>query len=148
MKLVFISDTHGDLSLIKQVALREYDADVFLHLGDVEAYPEEISPFVAIKGNCDSSLYHYPLERCISLPSGKTMFLRHIPLTEQEAEEIAKKGFSYFIHGHTHRREDEIRGGIHHLCPGSLSKPRDGFYGSYLIMECDERGEKITFKTI
>ncbi len=148
MKIVFVSDTHGDLSLIKQVALKEYNADVFLHLGDVEAYPEEISPFVAIKGNCDSSLYHYPLERDITLPSGKTLLMRHIPLMREDTVEIVRKGFSYFVHGHTHRREDEIREGVHFLCPGSLSKPRDGFYGSYLTMECDERGEKITFKTI
>ena len=37
MKIVVISDTHGDLSALRRVALIEYDADLYLHAGDVEA---------------------------------------------------------------------------------------------------------------
>jgi predicted phosphodiesterase len=39
MKIVVISDTHGDLSALRRVALIENDADLYLHAGDVEASP-------------------------------------------------------------------------------------------------------------
>lgn len=150
MKILFISDTHGSLSELKALLYKEYDADLYLHLGDVLGPSEEIAPFVAVRGNCDSSLYHYPFERELTLPSGKKMLLRHHPLScSKEAEELKERGYSYFLHGHTHKREDLLLpNGLRSLCPGSLSYPRDGEYCSYLVFKADPEGENWEFKKL
>ena len=148
MKIVFVSDTHGELSLLRKVLLKEFDASVYFHLGDSECTHEEIAPFVAVKGNCDSSLFHYPLSRTFTLPSSKKLFLQHHPLNQEECRELAMVGYTYFVHGHTHKRQEAEVGTLKILCPGSLDFPRDGNYGSYLVLLADEEGEKFLFKNI
>lgn len=149
MKIVFVSDTHGELSLLKEVALKEYDASVYFHLGDSECEANEIAPFCSVKGNCDSSLFHYPLSRTFVLPSGKKIFLRHHPFSSvEDYRNLEKEGFSYFIHGHTHKRREEQIGNLKVYCPGSLDYPRDGNYGSYLVLEANEEGETFQFRSI
>jgi len=148
MKIVFLSDTHGSLSELKNVALREYDADAYFHLGDVLATPSEILPFVAVKGNCDPSYFAYPPSRTLVLPSGKRLYMRHHPLGEEEAVGLREGGYSYFLHGHTHRREDRLLApGLRSLCPGSPSFPRDEI-ASYLVLFAFETGEAFEFKTV
>lgn len=39
LKIVVISDTHGDKGIIQKIALQEYDADYYFHLGDSEPFP-------------------------------------------------------------------------------------------------------------
>ncbi len=90
MKIVFLGDNHGELSLLKRVALIEYDADVFFHLGDSELSPKEIEPFVGVLGNCDHPSSLYPLERTFSLPSARRLLMRHRPIMEEEALELSK----------------------------------------------------------
>lgn len=148
MKIVIVSDTHGENALLKKVALKEYDATLFLHLGDALDYSEAIAPFVAVKGNCDSTLFHFPPSRELTLPSGKKVLFRHYPYLGTDVDELLKEGFSFLFHGHTHKREERVEKGVTILCPGSLSFPRDGQYGSYLVFECDEYKEKWTFKNI
>ena len=48
MKIVIISDTHGDFYELKRVAMIENGANMFLHAGDVEAFGDEnVSPFAS-----------------------------------------------------------------------------------------------------
>lgn len=148
MKIVFLGDNHGELSLLKKVALLEYDADVFFHLGDSELLPKEIEPFVGVLGNCDHPSSLYPLERAFSLPSGRRLLMRHRPIMQEEALELSKQGYRYFFHGHTHKRERKEIGGLLSFSPGSISFPRDEHYGSYIVLIGDKEGEKILFKNV
>lgn len=148
MKIVFVSDTHGEISLLRKVVLKEFDASIYFHLGDSECSSEEIAPFVAVKGNCDSSFFHYPLSRTFTLPSSKKLFLEHHPLSQEECQKLIEEGYSYFIHGHTHKREEKEVGPLKIFCPGSLDYPRDGNYGSYLVFLADEKREQFFFKSI
>lgn len=148
MKIVFIGDNHGELSLLREVALLEYDADVFFHLGDSELLPKEIEPFVGVLGNCDHPSSLYPYERSFSLPSGKRLLMRHRPISEEEAMALSKKGYRYLFHGHTHKREERQVGGLLSFSPGSLSFPRDEQYGSYIVLLGDKEGEKVLFKNV
>ena len=34
MKIVVVSDSHGNVDVLRDIALREGDADIFLHCGD------------------------------------------------------------------------------------------------------------------
>jgi len=59
MKVVVISDTHGDSDIFYEIASRNQNADLFIHLGDGEREFEDmcsafpISAFLMVRGNND-----------------------------------------------------------------------------------------------
>ena len=65
MKILVFSDTHGDVSLMKDVVSRNrYDTDLVIHLGDhlkdlqsvMMDYPTIAS--IGVLGNCDFASMH------------------------------------------------------------------------------------------
>ncbi len=146
MKIVIIGDTHGDLSRMQNVFLREQNADVFLHAGDVEAPSSTITPFSAVRGNCDGFYQEYPILRNINTPFG-ILHIEHRPISSL-AMLLALKGdgVRIFVHGHTHVRESREESGILVFSPGSLVYPRDNDKGTYLVLEVDEKGVTPIFK--
>ncbi len=147
MIYLLASDIHGDLSTLRGLVLKNPEAGAFLLLGDVQASPEEISPFVSVLGNSDLGYRdHYPLHREIVFESGKKALLAHHPLPNRALDRLIENGYSYFLHGHTHVREDRLYRGLRILCPGSTSFPRDGGMGSYILIDSNPDGEKVLFK--
>lgn len=148
MKIVVISDTHGDTSAINQVLLRERGVDLYLHAGDVVAPKEAINPFAAVRGNCDG-FYRQDYDKVYEYktPFGK-IHMEHIPLSDIMVEALKLEGVRIFIHGHTHVRKVEKDGEAYIFCPGSLTYPRDNNKGTYLILEVTEKEVKYTFKEI
>ncbi len=149
MKIVVISDTHGDFYELKRVAMRENGADLFLHAGDVESFGgEEIRPFAAVKGNCDYGMSKFPNEYWYMTPYGKLYMKHHPILLKEEVQRLQEAHVKIFIHGHTHIKEARKIGDLYIFCPGSLVYPRDGGSGSYLVLEVEKNGVKATFKTL
>ena len=72
MRIIVLSDTHGNPKVLETILARHADADACIHLGDGEGdvklflscHPEWESKFYAVRGNCDfnSSL---PISRTI-----------------------------------------------------------------------------------
>ncbi len=148
MKIVLISDTHGSFYELKKVAMIENGADLYLHAGDVESFSnEDISPFAAVKGNCDYYSPSFPIERRISTPYG-TLLIRHHPvILENDLEEMYKEGIRIFIHGHTHIKENKKYKDMYIICPGSLCRPRDD-YASYAVIDVEKGKVEVRFKKI
>ena len=73
IKLLVISDTHGDTSLAEKVLEKHQDADIVIHLGDYlrdaerlhELYPE--IRFEVVCGNCDYVGGDIPMEKLLEL---------------------------------------------------------------------------------
>lgn len=149
MKIVIVSDTHGDTYALQQVLLREQKVDLFLHAGDVVAPKEAISPFAAVRGNCDGYYRQdYPVSYEYMTPLGK-LHMEHIhTVLEAKIPELKDNGIKIVIHGHTHVRREEVINGVYVFCPGSLTYPRDNDVGTYLVLEVTEDGVKPTFKEI
>jgi uncharacterized protein len=148
MKIVVISDTHGDLSALRRVALIEYDADLYLHAGDVEASSGDIAPFAAVKGNCDGAFPDFPFRYETMTPFGK-LHMEHYPIYSSAMIAALKQdGVRILIHGHTHEKEEELLDGVWVFCPGSLTFPHDSDSGTYLVLDVNEKEVKSTFKTI
>jgi putative phosphoesterase len=148
MKIVVISDTHGDLSALRRVALIEYDADLYLHAGDVEASSGDIAPFAAVKGNCDGAFPDFPFRYETMTPFGK-LHMEHYPIYSSAMIAALKQdGVRILIHGHTHEKEEELLDGVLVFCPGSLTFPHDSDSGTYLVLDVNEKEVKSTFKTI
>ena len=53
------------------------------------------------------------------------------------AQDAHEKGADIVIFGHTHIKENKIIGGVEMINPGSLSLPRDGIKGSYVVMDLE-----------
>lgn len=61
MRIIVLSDTHGNYQILETILLRHADADACIHLGDGERevhlflsnHPEWQQKFFAVKGNCD-----------------------------------------------------------------------------------------------
>lgn len=138
MKILVLSDSHGNIDSMAQAVERE-SPDLLLHLGDCwrdaerlhERFP--VLPLHQVPGNCDFRSTE-PNERLLLL-EGKRVLLCHghtygvkqsLLLAGYAAEEQA---LDAFLFGHTHRPLVDLRGRTLFLNPGSIGDPVCPFYG-------------------
>ena len=121
MKILVVSDSHGDNQILKDIAKKHPDMDYYIHLGDSESDEYTIFPFVSVRGNCD----YYPFEEqmLINTPYGK-LYAIHKPYGKEKF--IHENNIKIFLHGHTHIRRKQKEDGVYYLNPGAISFPRDG----------------------
>ena len=131
MRLLVVSDSHGNESNLRQAVLSQPKAEVVIHLGDGEedcsrvksAFPEKM--FLQVKGNCDwgSSLPpfgEFTLE-------GKRIFYTHghlygVKSGQYEILRAAReKKADILLYGHTHKAFTDYEDGLYFMNPGSLS---------------------------
>ena len=53
MKILLVSDSHGDYESLDRLAKMYPNMDLYLHAGDSEQDEWSIKPFVSVRGNCD-----------------------------------------------------------------------------------------------
>lgn len=132
MIIGLISDTHGCLPDAACSALEGCDAIV--HAGDIGASSilwclEAIAPVTAVLGNCDYNDFG-PAVRKTAYPvfEGLRFMVVHRPPSPYQVD----PRIDIVVHGHTHRRRDELVAGIRYFNPGSATEPRDGKLASVL----------------
>ena len=137
MKILVVSDSHGNDEILKDLCNQYPKMDYYLHAGDSQSSMMAIYPFDSVEGNCD----YYSFDRCrkIYTPTGY-LFMKHYPVLNSKE----KEGIKFFIHGHTHRYALYKSDNIITICPGSVTHPRDGTIGSYAIMDINEEETTIT----
>lgn len=154
MKVLIVSDTHGNHKNLDKILESVSDVDMFIHLGDVEGGEEYLDAVVScekhmVRGNNDF-FSELPKEEEFQIGKYKVFITHgHGHYVSLDSEYIKEEGkarrVDLVMFGHTHRpflyEDDEIIV----LNPGSLSYPRqEGRKGSYMIMELDEE-EKLHF---
>ena len=143
MRIVVLSDTHGNSYALESVILRNTDADWIIHLGDGEheldnfiLSHQKLAPkIIHIAGNCDFDslsndvlvlpvLDHKILATHGHLygVSGSLDRLKALALTNS---------CDIVLFGHTHMRYQSYEDGLYLLNPGSASIPRDGLKPSF-----------------
>ena len=134
MKILIISDTHGDTEIIKKIRDKHKDVDIILHAGDSELPPYMTNDFLCVKGNCD--YYDYPVSRDLNI-EGFMIHIEHgnrirIPVSLF----LENNSYNIVIFGHTHSLKiiENISENKYFFNPGSLVKPRDSNKGSYIIL--------------
>lgn len=146
MRILVVSDTHGDEGLLRQVVQSQSKAEVVIHLGDGERDFENVKNsfddkmFLQVRGNCDwgSDL---PLVGVITL-EGKKIFYTHghyynvkhgmyefISAAREHKADIA-------LYGHTHNAQESYDDGLYIMNPGSLH----GYRGSYGFVDITDNG--------
>ncbi len=155
MRVLVVSDTHGNHKNLAQVLELERPYDMVIHLGDIEGGEEELKaaagcPVAAVRGNNDY-FSDLPQEMEIEV-AGKKLLITHghyyyvVAGVEHLLKEALGRGVDIVMYGHTHRPLLRREGGIVIANPGSLAYPRqDGHEPTYLIMEVNEKGEEKFF---
>lgn len=142
MKLLIISDTHGDTTMMERVIQFYKDGvDAVIHCGDSElsySYFKDKHIHV-VRGNCDLDKA-FPNEEVFQLANEK-VFVVHghkhqiksslMSLHYRALEEQA----TIVCFGHSHLIGAELNENILYVNPGSLYKPRGRKEKSYAIVE-------------
>ena len=138
MKILVLSDSHGNIDNMIQAVERESPRAIF-HLGDCwrdgqrlhQRFPE--LPFEQVPGNCDF-LSQEAAERLVCLEDkrillchGHTYGVKQSLLAAGYAAE--EKDLDIFLFGHTHRPLVDLRGKTLFLNPGSIGDYARPTYG-------------------
>jgi putative phosphoesterase len=148
MKILVISDTHGDTGKAEEVIRANRGTDMVIHLGDYFRDAQKLSRmfpairFEYIYGNCDFMINNVPGEKVLDL-CGKRIFITHghrysvkwdYSRLFRKAEELDA---DIVLFEHTHI-PDMVKNGKHYILnPGSTSEPRSYKYGSYAVIEIE-----------
>ena len=158
MKLVILSDTHGNTSAVERVYAEQPDAALYLHAGDIlsdarylatlvgvvlndgEDNEQAARRVIGVTGNSDWPDANQPLARVVAA-EGHRILLTHGHScgvrygTELLARAAADADCDVAVYGHTHVVEITPGTPITVLCPGSAARPRDAYEPSYLTVE-------------
>ena len=153
MKILILSDVHGNIKLMDKILKEHNDSDFKIFLGDFELWSKEehknqIKKFdKVVTGNCDASNLSSMYE-IIELNSVRILithghmfssFLHKIDFNKLN-EFATKNNVTIVLHGHDHISECIEFNGITRFNPGSISYPRNGNKPSYGILEINKNG--------
>lgn len=147
MKICIVSDSHGDRDILQKIYNLNSNCDIYLHLGDSQLDSNWLLPFISVKGNCDY-FSDYPDFKIISTPFGN-IYAEHGHLHNHCTIDFLKsKNCQIYLYGHTHIHKIVQIGDYYFFNPGSVSSPRDGTCGTYLILELKKDIISYQFKSV
>lgn len=160
MNLLICSDIHGDYDCAKRIVdiFEKEGCERLIILGDIlyhgprNELPKGYAPkkvitllngisdkIITVRGNCDAEVDGMVLDFPVLTPrrtvtaDGVKMLLTHGHKYNADNPPRMKKG-EILLHGHTHIAKIEKFGDENYsLNPGSVSIPKDGTGGSYII---------------
>lgn len=151
MRIIAMSDSHGDFARVRRIFEENPGADCFLHLGDgardfEEAgwlFPDTVRK--GVRGNCDFGVdLEIPKEGMLEL-AGARIYYTHGDLWQVKygLDEIRRagreRGANVVLYGHTHRAMAEYDDGLWLINPGSV---RDSSHtpAGYLALDIGPAG--------
>jgi putative phosphoesterase len=149
MKILVVSDTHGDTKKAEEVIRKNRGAAMVIHLGDYFRDAEKLSgmfpevSFEYISGNSDFMMNGVPAEKLIEV-GGKRIFITHGHRYsvkwgyERLFRKVEEQQADILLFGHTHIPEIIEENGYIILNPGSTSEPRGDSNESYGVIEISE----------
>ena len=155
MKILVISDTHGDTNKAEEAIRSNKKIDLIIHLGDYFRDAQKLSnlfpeiPMEYIYGNSDFMIDDVPAEKMLEI-GGKRIFITHGHRysVKWDYDKLYKKAeemnADVLLFGHTHIPDLIEKGRYYVLNPGSTSDPRDDSNESYAIIEIN--GGKVAPK--
>ena len=144
MKILLVSDSHGDYEALEQLYKKYPNMDLYLHAGDSEQDEWSLKPFISVRGNCD---HYYDFQNFLVIPSPYgNIYVQHTPYVSKSV--INEHNAKIVIHGHTHTRRNEKVNGILFINPGAISYARDKYDGSYAILNIDKNNVEVKFYTL
>ena len=149
MKILVISDTHGDINKAEEAIRLNKEIGLIIHLGDYFRDAQKLSsifpniPIEYIYGNSDFMINDVPAEKLLEI-NGKRIFITHghrysvkwdYDKLYRKAEEM---NADILLFGHTHIPDLVEKGRLYVVNPGSTSDPREDSDESYAIIEIED----------
>ncbi|MFJ7934969.1 metallophosphoesterase [Sporosarcina sp. NPDC096371] len=151
MKLVVMSDSHGDKETVKAVSA--LPADAIFHCGDSELSFDDpvLHTMYRVRGNCDRDA-RFPTSIVVDVQVKKVLAVHghehdvrsSLMGLYYSAKEL---GADIVLFGHSHLYGAEMKDGILFLNPGSTMQPRGGKEATYAVVDWDET-VRVTFKNM
>lgn len=151
MRLLVLSDTHGNADIIEQVK-RMHKVDVQFHCGDSELPYDHaaMQSFERVRGNCDNDSRY--LEEVVVDCGNKRVLMVHGHLHNVKSSLMSlsyraqELGAHIVLFGHSHLYGAELIDNILFVNPGSLVAPRSGNPKTYAGIEIESDSEyKVHF---
>lgn len=154
MRILVVSDSHGDGSVIDSAIALSGNTDMIVHCGDgaMEAsllrsrYPDKM--VVSVCGNCDFGSV-VPSVELFSV-EGKKLFVTHGHLYNVKsglytlACAAREAGADIVLFGHTHIPFESYEDGLYMLNPGSIR----GCDGTYGFVDITDKGIVTNIKSL
>lgn len=142
MRILVVSDTHGDEQVLEELVASQPEAQTVIHLGDGASEAQAVADrfpdrtFYFVRGNCDwaSAARDIPLMREEKV-AGKRIFFTHGHEYEVKRDfyrvvcAAKERNADVLLFGHTHVPLCEYDDGLYLLNPGSLSRGINRTYG-------------------
>lgn len=150
MRILVVSDTHGDLRSLMKAVNAQPKAEVIVHCGDGDEQVQYLKQtykdkmIVGVRGNCDWSSF-LPSVETLRI-CGKTIFVTHGHLYDAKTglyritSAAREQKADILLFGHTHMPLCEYDDGLYILNPGSCK----GYFASYGYIDITENGEIVT----
>ena len=161
LKILIVSDTHGNVSLLESVVSANKTCDLVIHLGDKETDGAEVMKdypaiaFLSVSGNCDmiSFLGKSKTEGSFTAEERRIFYTHGHKFdvaagVEYLASQAKFNKADIAFYGHTHVAFAQEKNGVLVINPGSLSNPRDGSNGTYCVMEINGKNVKYEIKEV
>ena len=151
MKLLVISDTHGDTQTMEKVMQHHPDVDTVIHCGDSELSASyfKSKTIHIVRGNCDfddkyvdEDIFEIANEKILVVHGHKYNVKSTLMPLNYRAQEVQA---SVVCFGHSHILGAEVQNGILFINPGSLHMPRGRKEKSYAIVEKLENAWSVLF---
>ncbi|KGR83330.1 metallophosphoesterase [Lysinibacillus odysseyi] len=144
MKLLIMSDTHGDAEVISRVCSYYPEAEAVIHCGDSELpYDHEaLEGIERVRGNCDHGT-DFPEEKVFQIDR-TTIFVTHGHLFNVKSSILSltyrakELGADICCFGHSHILGAEKINNTLFINPGSLLKPRGREEKTFVVVEIEE----------
>ena len=144
MKILLVSDSHGNNEALNMLLNQYPNMDLYLHCGDSESDEYSLYPYRSVMGNCDLA-WDFPQYLIVPTPYGN-MFIQHKPIPNSDL--LRANQIKIFAYGHTHVRKYSEESGIICINPGSISFARDKYDGSYALLEINQEKVEVEFHTL
>ena len=154
IKIVVVSDTHGNLADIDKLLGIMQESDFIFHLGDHYDDMRNVYPYIKHKlyrvhGNCD-----WGAVKELVVPVGEhNFFVTHGDLygvkrgTDKLVEKAIEENCRVALYGHTHVAEIKEERGVLVINPGNLSKYSTNKSFCYILVNKDKITPIINDKT-
>ena len=150
MRILVVSDSHGDYRSLKKAIAAQPSAEVIVHCGDganeVESlkidFPEK--KLIAVRGNCDWSSMLPSTE--VAQVGGKRLFITHGHLYQAKFTiynmicAAREEKADILLYGHTHCAMNEYDDGLYIMNPGSCH----GYGATYGYIDITDKGDIVT----
>lgn len=151
IKVVIISDSHGNLDNVRKIMEKEQNVHQVIHLGDLIGQEMQLKEICGceisfVKGNCDYYADN-PVSDVLEIGANR-IFITHghhygVNFGIDRLCYAAKENqCNIVMYGHTHVPENSVYGGIIVVNPGSVSQPRQlNHKATYAVMKIDGQGK-------